>query len=124
MFKNKIHLLLCITLIISIFLLTSCANDDNDYIPYEPVEPVDLGEPLEPFVALQINREDVHFDDLPFYLPEVDDLREIYLDFVTAMDEAESAQEQLELIIEFDKINRIYADMARIAFIRFAQNIS
>jgi len=129
--KKIISLSLLLVLLISI--VSSCASADTINEPSEPVDPVvqtespDLivqSEPLSPFVYEIVFRDDTPFDLLPFYLPETDELREAYSSFVTAMDEAESAQEQLVLIMDFDRNIRAYTDMSSISYIRFAQNIS
>jgi len=113
----------------SILFLPSCTRTEDINEPAVPeiiesTVPVMVGEALAPFAAVPMSREDIHFDDLPFYLPDVDKLREFYQAFVIAMYEAESAQEQLELIKEFDRTNRSYTDMSGIARIQFSRSIS
>jgi len=129
--KKIISLSLLLVLLISI--VSSCASADTITEPLEPVDPVVQiespdpivqSELLSPFVYEAVIREDMPFDRLSFYLPETDELRELYNSFVTAMDEAESAQEQLVLITDFDRTIREYTDMSSISYIRFAQNIS
>ena len=120
--KKTMSLSLLLVLLISI--VSSCASDDTITEPIESPDPIVQSELLSPFVYEAVIREDMPFDRLPFYLPETDELRELYNSFVTAMDEAESAQEQLALILNFDRYIREYTDMSNISYIRFAQNIS
>jgi oligoendopeptidase F len=106
---------LSLTLFLTIALvLSSCAK-------VETLEPFD---PLDPFVPQAVVREEVHFDDLPYYLPEAEELRAVYQNFVRDMRAAESAEEQVALIDSFDRAIRKYSDMYAISQIRFYQSIS
>jgi len=83
--KKIISLSLLLVLLISI--VSSCASADIITEPSEPIvqvlqvespDPIVQSEPLSPFVDEAVIREDMPFDRLSFYLPETDELRELY----------------------------------------------
>jgi hypothetical protein len=107
--------LLPIILLFIFLLLLSCTGDDITHR---------INEDIDSFITVAMGREDIDFEQLPFFLPEIDEMKNIFQSFIIEMNKAESPQEQIELIKEFDLQNRSYVEMSRIAYIRFSQNIS
>lgn len=107
MSQHKRCLLIGIVLIFSLFL-TSCGSSDisTSYVP-------------EPVI-----HDDVKFSEFPFYLPDAGEFKTLKQTFVSNMEAATSAKEQIALIADYDRECRRYADMRAIAAIRFNQNVT
>jgi len=97
-------------LIAVVFIFTACSSEK--LMSYTP-EPV--------------TRTDVKFSDLPFYKPddtEVAAFKSEMQTFVSNMNTAKSANEQITLITNLDSDFRKYLEMKTIARIRISQNVS
>ncbi|MCL1808064.1 MAG: hypothetical protein FWG31_10240 [Oscillospiraceae bacterium] len=121
--RVKLRPVLCLLMAI-LLLLASCTPNDETGTPgpsgSDP-QPSNPGPSAAPEIP---NRENIHFSDLPYHLPTAEEITNILQQFVADMDAAESAEEQIRLIIENERALCVYTDMASIARIRFSQNVT